>query len=280
MRRIAAGYLGLIAHLDEQIGRSWGRSRSSACWRRPASLYTSDHGDLSGEHGLLGKSCMYEGSIGVPLLISGPGVRAGGVGAGRSRATSTFSRPWSRARGPSLPTRTGPARAARSGRRSRAGARPDRLCRIPRDRLEDRRVHAARGPRRSSSTMSACRRNCLICGRPGRGARSGRTRDRAAASRRRCARSAILRRSSGGQGGPARQGRSLGRREAIAAEGSWCSPRRPAMRPRSSAERFPIWRHRAGIHKPRSPVAVDSGSRIAFQQEITAWPASDDWRDA
>jgi choline-sulfatase len=42
-------------------------------------VYTSDHGDLAGEHGLLGKCCMYEGSIGVPFLMSGPGVPSGRV---------------------------------------------------------------------------------------------------------------------------------------------------------------------------------------------------------
>ena len=77
VRRIAAGYLGLVAHLDEQIGRVMAKLEGLGLMDTTRILYTSDHGDLAGEHGLLGKSCMYEGSIGVPLLLSGPGVPAG-----------------------------------------------------------------------------------------------------------------------------------------------------------------------------------------------------------
>ena len=37
-------------------------------------LYTSDHGEAAGNHGLFGKSILYEHSIGVPLLMAGPEV--------------------------------------------------------------------------------------------------------------------------------------------------------------------------------------------------------------
>jgi choline-sulfatase len=79
VRKIAAGYLGLIAHLDEQIGKVLAKLEELGLMESTRIVYTSDHGDLAGEHGLLGKCCMYEGSIGVPLLMSGPGVPAGGV---------------------------------------------------------------------------------------------------------------------------------------------------------------------------------------------------------
>jgi choline-sulfatase len=79
VRKVAAGYLGLIAHLDEQIGHVLAKLEALGLTDTTRIVYTSDHGDLAGEHGLLGKSCMYEGSIGVPLLISGPDVPAGRV---------------------------------------------------------------------------------------------------------------------------------------------------------------------------------------------------------
>jgi choline-sulfatase len=58
VRRIAAGYLGLIAHLDEQIGQVMAALEELGLMASTRVLYTSDHGDLYGEHGLLGKSCI------------------------------------------------------------------------------------------------------------------------------------------------------------------------------------------------------------------------------
>lgn len=40
-------------------------------------IYTSDHGEMYGNHGLFGKSCLYEEAVGVPLLMAGPGVPEG-----------------------------------------------------------------------------------------------------------------------------------------------------------------------------------------------------------
>ena len=36
-------------------------------------VYTSDHGDMAGEHRMWWKSSFYEGSVGVPLVFSWPG---------------------------------------------------------------------------------------------------------------------------------------------------------------------------------------------------------------
>lgn len=35
--------------------------------------YTSDHGDLNGEHGMWWKDCFYEGSVGIPMIWAWPG---------------------------------------------------------------------------------------------------------------------------------------------------------------------------------------------------------------
>ena len=40
-------------------------------------IYTSDHGEMIGHHGIWGKIVYYEPSVGVPLLMTGPGIRAG-----------------------------------------------------------------------------------------------------------------------------------------------------------------------------------------------------------
>ncbi len=79
LRRVAAGYFGLITHVDEQIGEVLGALAETGLDDNTRVLYTSDHGELFGAHGLFGKSNMYEGAVGVPLIMSGPDIPRGGV---------------------------------------------------------------------------------------------------------------------------------------------------------------------------------------------------------
>ena len=79
LRRIAAGYFGLITHLDEQIGVVLKAAEDMGLLGNTRIAYTSDHGELFGSQGLFGKKNLYEGGVGVPLLISGPGVPQGKV---------------------------------------------------------------------------------------------------------------------------------------------------------------------------------------------------------
>ena len=37
-------------------------------------IYSSDHGEMLGDHGLYTKSVAYEASLRVPLLVAGPGI--------------------------------------------------------------------------------------------------------------------------------------------------------------------------------------------------------------
>ena len=45
-------------------------------------VYTSDHGDMQGEHGLWWKHVFYEEAMRVPLIVSWPGVVASGARCG------------------------------------------------------------------------------------------------------------------------------------------------------------------------------------------------------
>ena len=40
-------------------------------------IFCSDHGDMLGDHGITGKEKPYQSSVGVPLVISGPGIKKG-----------------------------------------------------------------------------------------------------------------------------------------------------------------------------------------------------------
>ena len=79
LRRIGAGYFALVTFLDEQIGEVLAAAAAAGALDDTTVIYTSDHGELLGAHGLFGKSCLYEEAVGVPLLIAGPDVPAGRV---------------------------------------------------------------------------------------------------------------------------------------------------------------------------------------------------------
>lgn len=79
LRRVAAGYFGLITHLDEQIGEVLRAAESLGLLDTTRIVYTSDHGDLFGAQGVFGKKNLYEGSVGVPLIFAGPDVARGQV---------------------------------------------------------------------------------------------------------------------------------------------------------------------------------------------------------
>jgi choline-sulfatase len=77
LRRVAAGYFGLITHLDEQIGEVLKEAEALGLFENTRVVYTSDHGDLFGAQGIFGKKNLYEGSVGVPLVMAGAGVPQG-----------------------------------------------------------------------------------------------------------------------------------------------------------------------------------------------------------
>ena len=65
-------YYAQIAHIDNQIGRvllSFRRLKIDP----PAIIFTSDHGEMLGDHNLFRKTWAYEGSAAVPLLMQIPG---------------------------------------------------------------------------------------------------------------------------------------------------------------------------------------------------------------
>ena len=73
--RIAlASYYGLIEYMDRNIGRIIDALDTSGLRENTLVIYTSDHGDQVGEHGLWSKSTYYEASVRVPLIASMPGM--------------------------------------------------------------------------------------------------------------------------------------------------------------------------------------------------------------
>ena len=77
MREDLAAYYGMISSLDAGVGRILRALESTGELENTIILYTGDHGLAMGQHGLLGKQNMYEHSMRVPFILSGPGVDAG-----------------------------------------------------------------------------------------------------------------------------------------------------------------------------------------------------------
>jgi len=73
LKRQRAGYYGLITHIDHQIGRFLQRLDEYDELENTIFLFTSDHGDMLGDHNLFRKAVPYEGSTKIPFIIYDPG---------------------------------------------------------------------------------------------------------------------------------------------------------------------------------------------------------------
>jgi len=72
IRRARAGYYGQIHHIDHQIGRLLMAMRRLGVLDNTLIIFTSDHGDMLGDHNLWRKTYAYEGSAHVPFIVSLP----------------------------------------------------------------------------------------------------------------------------------------------------------------------------------------------------------------
>ncbi len=77
IREQLAEYYGMVTHMDEQIGRILEALRASGQAENTIVIYAADNGLAMGSHGLLGKQSVFEHSMHVPLIISGPGIPRG-----------------------------------------------------------------------------------------------------------------------------------------------------------------------------------------------------------
>lgn len=69
-----AAYYSMISELDEQIGRIMYTLKKEDLLKNTLIVFAGDNGLAMGQHGLLGKQNLYEHSIRVPMIFSGPGI--------------------------------------------------------------------------------------------------------------------------------------------------------------------------------------------------------------
>ncbi len=77
VRLITAEYYRYISYLDSQIGRVLDALDASPHAANTIVVFSADSGVARGSHGLIGKQNLYEHSVRVPLIISGPNIPAG-----------------------------------------------------------------------------------------------------------------------------------------------------------------------------------------------------------
>jgi arylsulfatase A-like enzyme len=77
VQQMLADYYRYISYLDAQIGRVLDALEASPHAKNTLVVFAADSGVARGSHGLIGKQNLYEHSLRVPLIISGPGIPAG-----------------------------------------------------------------------------------------------------------------------------------------------------------------------------------------------------------
>ncbi len=73
LRTARAAYYGLVEYHDRLCGRVLDALQRTRRADNTVVVYTSDHGDMAGEHRLWTKSLFYEAAVGVPMIWSWPG---------------------------------------------------------------------------------------------------------------------------------------------------------------------------------------------------------------
>jgi arylsulfatase K len=79
VRKVRAIYYAMCAEVDAAIGRLLETLEQLGLDENTYVVFGSDHGEMAMEHRNFYKMSMYEPSVRVPLIVSGPGVRQGAV---------------------------------------------------------------------------------------------------------------------------------------------------------------------------------------------------------
>lgn len=90
---IRRNYSAMIENIDRWLGQYIAAIEKRGELDNTIIVWSSDHGEMLGDHNLWGKSVPYHPSLSVPLIVSGPGVRQGHQQAGPTTTldlTATF----------------------------------------------------------------------------------------------------------------------------------------------------------------------------------------------
>nr|WP_308629072.1 sulfatase-like hydrolase/transferase [uncultured Eisenbergiella sp.] len=71
-------YYACITQVDDQIGNIICQLKKLGLYEKTLIIFTSDHGEMLGDHRCVGKRCFYEGSCHIPMVLSCPALLKGG----------------------------------------------------------------------------------------------------------------------------------------------------------------------------------------------------------
>ena len=74
IRQMTSIYYGMVAEVDEWVGKILEHLEKLGLAENTLVIFTSDHGEMLGDHGMHSKNIFYEGSVHVPLILRLPGV--------------------------------------------------------------------------------------------------------------------------------------------------------------------------------------------------------------
>jgi len=76
-RLLQASYYGLMAEVDDNMGRLFAHLHTLGAWDDTLLIFTSDHGEQMGDHWMYGKAGFFEQSYHIPLIVRAPDGSAG-----------------------------------------------------------------------------------------------------------------------------------------------------------------------------------------------------------
>ena len=85
---IRAVYYGLISEVDQQVGRVIAHLKARGEYERTLIVFTSDHGEMLGDHWLFSKEGYFDPAFHIPLIVRDPRAAADGA---RGRVVEQFS---------------------------------------------------------------------------------------------------------------------------------------------------------------------------------------------
>jgi arylsulfatase len=79
LREVVRAYYAMVSFVDDEVGRILATLEDLGLRRDTLVVFTSDHGEMLGDHQLMLKGpMMYEGAVRVPLILSRPGMLPAG----------------------------------------------------------------------------------------------------------------------------------------------------------------------------------------------------------